>query len=334
MKEICINKKIIKRDSSDIYLIAEIGTNFVEMDVELEKIIKKLKKLGVHAIKFQAYTASKIAQKKHPAYDYFKKHSFDISFWEKIADICDSVDIDFILSFFDEEYLHALYNRVAVIKIASTDINNKRLIHNSSLLNKPIIISTGASKKSEIIKAKQWAKFNTAFLHCVSSYPTETKDLNLGAIKDMMEFLPFNVIGYSDHSKNINNIFTAYVMGANIIEKHFTIDKNLKGNDHEHSMDYNDIKVFFEKVESFKEVYGKGIKEPVYSEIDEIKYGRRYLVFNKKKKYGEIITDKDIKTLKITQKDLKKKDILTADKIDEVVGKKYINIYPSSFIGE
>ena len=339
MQKIVINRSVIDANSSNLYLIAEIGTNFVEtweinknIDNQyltnisvIEEMVKQAKKCGVSAVKFQAYNADKIASKDHPGREYFLKHSFDADFWKKVKDVCDEWDIDFILSIFDVDMMYELGPYVDAIKIASTDINNRYLIESAAIQGKPLVVSTGASNLDDIYKAKRWIKDvigssdNVAFLHCVSVYPSSI--VTLGAIRYMKNdsLIGNHVIGYSDHSLSMQPVVEAYKIGANIIEKHFTLDKTLKGNDHEHSMTPEDINYLWEEVDKFRGFYVWNRKTPLEGEINEISMGRRYLVYNRNIKEGEQILPGHIKCLKLKEP---KSHYLAADKFYDIIGKK------------
>ena len=333
MSKIVINKRVINSNSDSLYLIGEVGTNFVEISIQKEicyldairELIKEASKCGLNAIKFQAYKSNTIAAKDHPGKKYFDEHYFSSKqFWMRTKEACMDVDIDLILSIFDVENMFELAPICDAIKIASTDINNKSLIEAAAIQGKPILISTGASYLTEIYTAKSWIwekighSNNVAFMHCVSSYPSEAS--NIGAIRDMKNsnFLLNSVIGYSDHSLSMEPILEAYKIGANIIEKHFTLDKTLKGNDHEHSMVPEDVNNFWKEVEKFRDFYGKGTKDPVTEEVDEIIMGRRYPVYDDYINQGKIIQPSDIKLLKLRVPSLSD---FTADRVDEIIGR-------------
>ena len=170
-------------------------------------------------------------------------------------------------------------------KIASADITNIPLLRELQE-SKPILLSTGASTLSEIEEAIQAIKkvnnIDIGLLHCILNYPTNDKEANLNMIKSLKKVFPRNVIGYSDHTlpnKNMTSLVTAFLMGANILEKHFTHDKNLPGNDHYHAMDKFDLQNFKVILKQIKELMGNAeFKKPIESELIARKNARRSIV--------------------------------------------------------
>ena len=244
------------------YIIAEAGVNH-EGSMEIAKrLVDEAKEGGAHAVKFQTYKAETIASKDSPAYwdttkeptksqfELFTKHD---KFWKKEMEelkiYCDQVDIEFMSTPFDIESANFLNDLMDVYKISSSDLTNKPFIQHICQFNKPIILSTGASHHHEIIEAVSWIneyKNPLALLHCVLNYPTPDENANLGMISSLVDAFPKNIIGYSDHTlpKDMRSCEIATLLGAKIIEKHFTHDKTLPGNDHYHAMDKEDLKIF------------------------------------------------------------------------------------------
>ncbi len=302
-----LKDKIIKP-----YIIAEAGVNH-EGDIELAKrLIYEAKEGGADAIKFQTYKADKIASKNSPAYwDLTKEHTksqFDLFkkydvFWKKdyeqLKNYCDKVDIEFMSTPFDIESAAFLNDLMNVFKISSSDITNKPFIEHICKFNKPIILSTGASYIFEIEEAVQWIdKHNIplAILHCILNYPTDDKNANLGMILDLKRKFPDKIIGYSDHTlpKDMKNLEIAALFGATIIEKHFTFDKSLPGNDHYHSMDKEDLKIFIKKLNRDFEIIGSFKKIPLSSEEISRRNARRSLVAKRFIPKGKMIEFDDL----------------------------------------
>ena len=282
------------------YIIAEIGVNH-EGSIKLAKqLIKQAKRGGASAVKFQAYKADTLVVKSAKAYwdtskekissqhELFKKHE---GFWEtemiKLKLFCDEINIDFICTPFDEESAVFLNKIVKVHKISSSDITNKPFIEKIAKFKKPIILSTGASEMHEIVEAVNWIhNYNTpvCLLHCVLNYPTPDHQANLGMIKLLQKEFPEQVIGYSDHTLpgNMENCFNAFLLGAEVIEKHFTHNKNLSGNDHYHAMDENDLKIFNEKITQFSLTFGNNQTFSIKNQMKAKLNARRSLISNKK----------------------------------------------------
>ena len=260
--EIFKNFKPYKQEITKPYIIAEAGVNH-EGSIEIAKrLINEAANAGANAIKFQTYKASTLASKDSPAYwdltkeptksqfDLFSKHD---KFWKKemeeLKKYCDEVDLEFMSTPFDMESAKFLNDLMDVYKISSSDITNKPFIEYICGFNKPVILSTGAANLIEIQEAVDWIeKYSNplALLHCILNYPTLDENANLGMIKGLKKAFPKKIIGYSDHTlpKKMKTLEIATLLGAAILEKHFTHNKSLPGNDHYHAMDKNDLKVF------------------------------------------------------------------------------------------
>ena len=170
-----------------------------------------------------------------------------------------------------------------VYKISSSDITNKPFIEYLCSFNKPIILSTGASNLDEIRRAVGWIEskqVDLALLHCVLNYPTKDENSNLGMILDLKSKFPNIVIGYSDHTlpKEMQVLQTAMLLGAKIIEKHFTHDKTLSGNDHYHAMDKSDLLSFRSMINSTFKLLGEFDKRSLPDEKISRLNARRSLV--------------------------------------------------------
>lgn len=244
------------------YIIAEAGVNH-EGSMELAKrLIDEAAEGGAHAIKFQTYKAETIASKDSPYYwditkeptrsqfELFKKYD---TFWkheyEALARHCETAGIEFMSTPFDVESAKFLNDLMPVFKISSSDITNLPFIEFMCGFGKPIILSTGASFAWEVTEAVEVIeKFGVrlCLMHCVLNYPTPDANANLGMIKDLIRRFPDHVPGYSDHTlpNDMEVLKMATLLGAAVIEKHFTHDKTLPGNDHYHAMDKEDLKRF------------------------------------------------------------------------------------------
>ena len=165
------------------------------------------------------------------------------------------------------EFVDILNPLVPAFKVSSSDLNNKPLIEKICRTKKPIILSTGASSLKEIKETISWIKPSRnliIILHCTLNYPTRNLNANLGVIKTFNEKFPKNIIGYSDHTlpdKEMKNLTTAWLMGAKVIEKHFTDNKRKKGNDHYHSMDKKDLLKFNKNISEIITLYGDENKQ-------------------------------------------------------------------------
>ncbi len=258
------------------YIIAEIGVNHECSLTLAKKMIDQASQGGAHAVKFQSYKADKIASKNSPSYwdtreekstsqySLFKKYDkFEINDFKKLKKYCDKKKIDFLSTPFDNEVVDKLNPLVPLFKVASADITNLPLLKKIAKTKKPVILSTGASNLKEIKFSYNFLKKNGSkkivILHCILSYPTKNIDANLKMITNLIDEFPENYIGYSDHTKpnnDMSSIVSSFILGARVIEKHFTFNKKLKGNDHYHSMDKNDLKKMIIKLKNAQSLIG------------------------------------------------------------------------------
>lgn len=304
------------------YLIAEIGVNFydtakVEGITPMEaakKYVLEAKKAGVDAAKFQSYKANTIVSKNSPGYwDFtkeptptqyglFQKHDkFNRKDYQEIADYCKTIGIDFISTPFDIESADYLDDMMKVYKISSSDLTNLPFIRHIAKKGKPIYLSVGAAYISEIEEAIRVMKEENCpeicLLHCVLSYPTRNEDANLNVIKTLKRVFPDLKVGYSDHTlpdETMTILSTAYLYGAEVIEKHFTLDKSLTGNDHYHAGDPEDFKTAIKNFERIIEISGDSEKTVLKCERVPRREARRSLVLTRDLKQGDTIKDTDI----------------------------------------
>jgi N-acetylneuraminate synthase len=304
------------------FLIAEIGVNFYDIaekegisDMEAAKLmIDEAKSCGVDAVKFQSYKAETIASKNSPAYwdlseepttsqfELFKKFDkFGADEYRELADYCKSRGIMFLSTPFDFDSVDYLDEFMDIYKISSSDLTNIPFIKYIAGKNKPILLSTGASTLKEIKTAvnaiEEVSTVDIAIMHCVLSYPTAYEDANLLMIKDLVEQFPNYEIGYSDHTKPDENMVvltTAYNYGATILEKHFTLDKTLQGNDHYHAMDPSDVSRFRSNVSFLSRINGMKNKQPLICESSARKEARRSIVALRDIKKGNVIVREDL----------------------------------------
>lgn len=315
------------------YIIAEAGVNH-EGSMELaRRLIDEAAEGGADAIKFQTYRASTLASKNSPSYwdlskepttsqyELFKKHD---SFWknefENIKKYCDEVGIEFMSTPFDKESAYFLNDLMDVYKISSSDITNKPFIKYICQFNKPVILSTGASFLHEIAEAVEWIESNDnplALLHCVLNYPTADENAALGMIPALQKIFPEKIIGYSDHTMpgNMDMLHSASLLGARILEKHFTFNKNLPGNDHYHAMDKNDLKIFNQRITDTIAAIGEMKVCSLPDEAIARKNARRSLVTARAIPSGKIIDAEDL-TFKRPAYGISPRDY------DEVIGMK------------
>lgn len=295
------------------YIIAEIGVNHGGSMELAKRLIDEAAEGGANAAKFQAYKAGKIASKYSPAYwdtskeptksqyDLFSKYdSFSEKEYQELAAYCCIKNIDFMSTPFDLDAVDYLDPLVPAFKIASADITNVPLIRKCASKKKPLILSTGASTIPEIEFAVETAKvagaIDLALLHCVLNYPTLNSDAQIGAIAVLKRIFPDCVIGYSDHvvpDSTISALEMAMLLGSSILEKHFTHDKKLPGNDHYHAMDIIDLKSFKKKTTLYRELFGEE-RIRINNQMGAREHARRSLVAVCDIKSGEYLTEENI----------------------------------------
>jgi len=303
------------------YIIAEIGVNYYDIaekknlsNMEAAKLMcKEAKVAGADAVKFQTYKAEKIASKFSPSYwdtteepitsqyDLFKKYdSFGEKEFTELSLYCNEIGLTFMSTPFDFEAADYLDNMIESYKISSSDITNFPFIHHICAKKKLILLSTGASEEREIEEAVEIVKEygnELVLMHCVLEYPTPDIHANLLRITVLREKYPELIIGYSDHTKPEHDyavVKTAFVLGAKVIEKHFTLDKTLKGNDHYHAMDPDDLRNMKVELEYLKAILGQGSINSSETESVARKNARRSIVLLRDMKKGERLTEKDI----------------------------------------
>ncbi len=294
------------------YIIAEAGVNH-EGSMDLAKrLIDEAAEGGAQAIKFQTYKAETIASKDSPYYwditkeptrsqfELFKKYD---KFWKKefeaLKKYCDQVGIEFLSTPFDAESARFLNELMPVFKISSSDITNFNFIELQCSFGKPIILSTGASNLWEIQEAVdiiERSGNSLCLMHCVLNYPTPNKNANLGMIQGLKKHFPQHLIGYSDHTlpQAMEVVHSSVLLGAAIIEKHFTHDKSLPGNDHYHAMDKHDLKEFWRRWSFTEELLGSFEVKALADEEPARRNARRSLVAATEIKAGEIIAEKHL----------------------------------------
>ncbi|RBQ23128.1 hypothetical protein ALNOE001_11490 [Candidatus Methanobinarius endosymbioticus] len=325
------------------FLIAEIGVNYYDI-AEKENIsnmdaaklmIKEAKRAEADAVKFQSYKAETIVSKNSPSYwdnteepttsqyELFKKFdSFGKEEYKELSEYCSSLGILFLSTPFDFDSIEYLDEIIDIYKISSSDLTNIPFIKEIAKKQKPVILSTGAATIEEIDLAIKTIKNEgnkyIGLMHCVLSYPTEYEDANLLMIKYLKDNYNNYDIGFSDHTRPDDKMLVltaAFLYGANIIEKHYTLDKNLKGNDHYHAMDPEDIKKFKENIKFIDKLNGEYEKKPLVCESESRKQARRSIVAKKDLNIGETITE-ELLTFKRPGTGISPKNL------NEILGKK------------
>jgi len=310
------------KKTNKLYLIAEMGVNFYDTAKQLnitpleaaKLYIDKAAEAGIDCAKFQSYKANTIVSKNSPAYwdttkeatktqyELFQKFdSFGEAEYKELCDYTHSKGMDFTSTPFDYASADYLYDMVDFYKISSSDLSNIPFIKHIAAKGKPMVVSVGAAYLSEVDEAiramKEVGNNDICILHCVLSYPTDPKNANLKIIKTLKEVFPDVKVGFSDHvapDPTMMTLATAYLLGSEVIEKHFTLDKTLTGNDHYHSGDPEDFKKARANFEMIDKVLGQPEKTVLECEIVPRREARRSLVLTRSMKAGEKITENDI----------------------------------------
>jgi N-acetylneuraminate synthase len=301
-----------------VFIIAEAGVNH-NGDINLAyKLIDAALNAGADAVKFQTFKAEKLISKnaeraKYQAenmpkvqetqLDMIKKLELNFDAFIKLKDYCDKVDIQFLTTPFDFESADFIDDLVEIYKIGSGEITNLPFLEHIAKKNKPIILSTGMSDLGEVEKAvdtilANQAEFNTNFpvlslLHCTTNYPCPYEEVNLNAMLTIKEAFKLPV-GYSDHTLGIEVPIAATSLGATIIEKHFTLDRNMEGPDHKASLEPAELKKMVNSIRNIQKALGDGIKKPNKSEIEIMKVARKSIVASRNIQKGEILTKDNI----------------------------------------
>ena len=302
------------RPGSRPYVIAEIGVNH-EGNLDLaKKLIDLAKEGGADAAKFQSYKAGRIASKHSPAYwdtskeptpsqfQLFTKYDmFGPEEYQALAEHCRQVEIDFLSTPFDSGAVEFLDPLVPFHKIASADLTNVPLLRQVAGKGKPVLLSTGASTLGEIDMAVETLRKagckDLVLLQCILNYPCPNANAHLNMIDGLHRAYPELVLGYSDHTlpdERMLVLSAAWLKGALVLEKHFTHDKSLPGNDHYHAMDVTDLKKFIENVVFLEELMGSDHKAPLAAEAPAREHARRSIVIDRALPAGHVIAESDI----------------------------------------
>lgn len=294
------------------YIIAEAGVNH-NGDIKLAyKMIDAAKECGVDCIKFQTFKTENLVTKNaekadyqvkntknnDSQYDMLKKLELSFDDFYNLKDYCEKIGIDFMSTPFDFESVDLLEKlNLNQYKISSGDITNKPLLEYIAIKNKSIILSTGMCTLDEVKEAVEWVENmgnnKITLLHCTSNYPTPYEDVNMKAMITMKNSFPYP-IGYSDHTKGIIIPIMAVAMGATVIEKHFTLDKDMEGPDHKASLNVEELKEMVEAIRNIDSAFGDGVKRPTEKELSTIKAARKSIVAKCNIKKGEVFSKDNI----------------------------------------
>ena len=299
---------------SKILIIAEAGVNH-NGDISIaKKMVDVAKKAGVDYIKFQTFVPEKLVsryaekaeyQKKttdaaESQLDMLRKLSLSENEFVSLRGYCEEVGIGFMSTPFDLESIDFLEKlNMDFWKIPSGEITNLPYLEKMAKTGRKVILSTGMSDIQEIKDAVKVLEDNgtteIVLLHCNTQYPTPYEDVNLSAMRTIVEATGKEV-GYSDHTQGIEVPIAAVAMGATVIEKHFTLDKTMDGPDHKASLEPEDLIKMVSVIRHIEKAIGNGIKEPTASEKGNKAIARKSIVAACKITKGEILSEKNITT--------------------------------------
>ena len=306
MRKIKIGNKIIGGDNP-AFVIAEAGCNHDCMLDRGKKLVEAAAKSGFDAIKFQNFKSEKLVTKTVPKFwvddkkdktqmsNYIGQDKLDRESYRALARLANKLGIIYLSTPFDEEEADFLEElKVPAYKIASTDLTNLPFLKYVAKKGKPILLSVGMGSIGEIEEAieavKSTGNEEIVLLHCIVIYPTPPEQANLRFIKTLQNLFPEYPVGFSDHTLGIVIPAIAASLGAKVIEKHFTIDKNMKGSpDHPMSVDPDEAKEMIQAIKVAEVCMGSPVRRLLEDEKKAYELGRRKIVANENINKGTVI---------------------------------------------
>ena len=299
---------------NSVFIIAEAGVNHNgSLDIAY-KLIDEAKNAGADAVKFQIFKAEDLTTKDNKMAEYqitntskletqlemLKRLELSFDDFLKLKRYCDKINIEFLSSPFDIESARFLYKiGLKKFKIASGEITNIILLREIGSYKKDVIMSTGMCFIADVENALNiliengTEKQNICILHCNTEYPTRFEDVNLLAMTTLEDAFKVDV-GYSDHTEGMEVSIAAVALGAKVIEKHFTLDRSLKGPDHMASMEPEEFKKMVNSIRNIEKSLGDGIKRPGENERKNIDLVRKSIVASREIKKGEIFSESNL----------------------------------------
>ena len=294
---------------SKVFIIAEAGVNHNGSLELAKKMVEEAKAAGVDCIKFQTFKSENLVNKDAKKADYqvkntknndsqfdmLKKLELSYNDFTELKKYCEEKGIMFLSTPFDLESIDFLANLgMQIFKIPSGEITNLPYLRKINTYKKDVILSTGMATLEEIQDALNVLKdCKVSLLHCTTEYPCPYDSVNMRAMLTMGK--KFNLpLGYSDHTQGIEIPIMAVSMGAEIIEKHFTLDKNMEGPDHKASLEPQELTAMVSAIRNIEKAFGDGIKQPQESEKKNIQIARKSIVAKCDIKKGDIFTEKNL----------------------------------------
>lgn len=292
-----------------VYIIAEAGVNHNgRLDLTL-KLCDAAKEAGVDAVKFQTWKTENIVTAlarqaayqtentgvEESQYDMLKKLELSYAQFEEIQHYCKKIGIDFLSTPDEEESLEFLMNtlHLPLVKIGSGEVTNIPYLRTIASYKKPVILSTGMSTLAQVAVAYDTllnaGAPSVSLLHCTTNYPCPYDEVNLRAMQTLKDAFKCQV-GYSDHTMGTEIPVAAVAMGAEIIEKHFTLGRNMEGPDHKASLEPQELKLMVQQIRHIETALGDGIKRPNNSEADNAKVVQKSILAKRSIKKGELLS--------------------------------------------
>lgn len=321
-----------------VYIIAEAGVNHNgRLDLALQ-LCDAAKEAGVDAVKFQTWKTENIvtAQARQAAYqtentgveesqyDMLKKLELSYDHFRYIQEYCKNIGIEFLSTPDEEESLEFLVNLgLPLIKVGSGEVTNIHYLRKIGSQKKPVILSTGMSNLAQVATAYDSllgaGAPSVALLHCTTNYPCPVDEVNLKAMCTLRDAFKCQV-GYSDHTMGLEVPIAAVALGAEIIEKHFTLDRAMEGPDHKASLEPDELKLMVQQIRNIEKALGDGIKLPNKSEAENAKVVQKSILAKQPIKKGELLTE-EVLTVK------RAGEGITANHWDLVIGTHAIKDY-------
>ena len=304
----------MRKTMNRVFIIAEAGVNHNGQLEMAFKLIDAAKKAGADAVKFQFFKASDLVTKNAGKADYQKKltdaNESQLEMIKKLEltgeqqkellNYCETKKIQFLSSAFDIESAMILNEMgLEIFKIPSGEITNLPYLRIIGGFKKKVILSTGMATLGEVEQAIDilttagTKRDHIILLHCTSEYPAPFNEVNLQAMVTLEKAFKIKV-GYSDHTKGIEIPIAAVALGATVIEKHFTLDRNLPGPDHKASLEPEELRAMVKAIRNVQMALGDGIKRPSPSELKNREIVRKSIVARRAIKKGEIFSENNI----------------------------------------
>ena len=294
-------------------IVAEAGVNHNGSLAMAKQLVDVAKACGADIVKFQTAKLDSLVSKSAHMAEYQKKNigveesqkdmlrKLLLSFeeFEELANYCKEAGITFLSTPFDIESIHFLNQMQDIWKIPSGEITNYPYLVEIAKTGKKVILSTGMAEMNEIEDAirllEKYGTKDITILHCTTEYPAPIKDVNLNTMKTLQEVFGYPV-GYSDHTQGIEVDLAAAALGAAVIEKHFTLDRDLPGPDHKASLEPHGLKVMVEGIRKIETALGSAEKKLSEAELKNRDVARKSIVARKAIKKGEVFTEDIITT--------------------------------------